>query len=79
MTAPLAKIKRSLFRLIGRQPGGDAAQQQQMERAATVAEMLSCDSHFDEHHLFLDDLVKRYPSSNISFEHPSKSSGTPRS
>lgn len=50
----------------------------EMRRVATEAEMLSCEGHFDEHELHLEELIQRFPNSHISLEHPAKSAGRQR-
>jgi hypothetical protein len=71
--ANIAFIKRFLLRLTGNRNARTG--KDELERVATAAEIRSCESHFIEHHLFLDDLIKTYPNSNINRDNPAKSVG----
>lgn len=66
-------IKWSLASLTGHKIGKNS---NDVEESAATAEIRSCGTHFDEHHLYLNDLIRRYPMSNISVDRPEKSAGT---
>lgn len=72
----MARITKAIKGSISRLTGRKNANNPDPEQTVATAEIRSCGSHFDEHQLFLDDLIRRYPLSNISGDHPANSKGT---
>lgn len=71
--APLTEMKSCLQRLICRR---NRENKTEKNDAAAVAEMRTCEGQFDEHHLYLEDFIQRFPDSHISPDHPEKSAGS---
>ncbi len=72
--APLECLKSCMMCLICRRKENKKSE---TDQKAAAAEMKSCESQFDEHHLYLDDFVKRFENSHISPDYPEKSEGIP--